>query len=98
MPFVLTNLVEHGAGNPIVARLIAQILGLARQTTPKEKHDAIGAKYLDYFGVLMTGSASKALEWVRRGHRAQSHSLPFQSAHRRLSWGSPRDASSLDRG
>ena len=53
MPFVLTNLVEHGAGNPIVARLSAQILGLARQTTPKEKHDAIGAKYLDLMKRLL---------------------------------------------
>jgi len=54
MPFVFKNLVEHGSGNPIVARLSAQILELARQTNlPKDKRDAIGEKYLDLMKRLL---------------------------------------------
>jgi hypothetical protein len=48
MPFVFKKDLEHGAGNPIVARLSLQILGLLQQTKlSKAQRDAVGLLYHD---------------------------------------------------
>ena len=48
MPFVLQKVLDHGTGNPIVARLSLQIFQILDQCDlEREKHEAIGNLYLN---------------------------------------------------
>lgn len=55
MPWQIKKEVDHGAGNPIVARLSYQVLDLLKNTTAdKELSDKIGAAYMALMKKLLT--------------------------------------------
>ena len=55
MPWQIKKDVDHGAGNPIVARLSYQVLDILRHTTAnKELSERVGAAYLGLMRKLLT--------------------------------------------